>query len=66
MKPKGSARTRTLVAVGAFLMSASCSGGGINAGGESPSDNGGVAFIAFAVMLVVTAIVLWLILGRED
>jgi hypothetical protein len=64
-------RTRSTLArlVGAFaalLFLSSCSRGGINAGGESPSDNGGVAFIAFAVMLVVTAIVLWLILGRED
>jgi hypothetical protein len=63
-------RTRSTVRlVAAFiglLVLSSCSRGGINAGGESPSDNGGVAFIAFAVMLVVTALVLWLILGRED
>ncbi|MGH2817631.1 MAG: hypothetical protein ACRDJS_04120 [Actinomycetota bacterium] len=64
-------RTRSIVArlvaalVGLLLLG-SCSGAGINAGGESPSDNGGVAFIAFTVMLVVTGIVLWLILGRED
>jgi hypothetical protein len=57
---------RLIAALSVLLLLGSCSGGGINAGGESPSDNGGVAFIAFAVMLVVTAIVLWLILGRED
>jgi hypothetical protein len=57
---------RFVGACAALLILSSCSRGGINAGGESPSDNGGVAFIAFAVMLVVTAIVLWLILGRED
>jgi hypothetical protein len=57
---------RLVAAVAVALILSSCSGGGINAGGESPSDNGGVAFIAFAVMLVVTAIVLWIILGRED
>jgi hypothetical protein len=57
---------RLVAALSVLLLLSSCSGGGINAGGESPSDNGGVAFIAFAVMLVITAIVLWLILGRED
>jgi hypothetical protein len=57
---------RLVAALFGLLLLTSCSRGGINAGGESPSDNGGVAFIAFAVMLVVTAIVLWLILGRED
>lgn len=57
---------RFVAALAGLLVLSSCSSGGINAGGESPSDNGGVAFIAFAVMLVVTAIVLWLVLGRED
>jgi hypothetical protein len=57
---------RLVAAVAALWLLSACSRGGINAGGESPSDNGGVAFIAFAVMLVVTGIVLWLILGRED
>ena len=57
---------RLVAAFAALLVLSSCSSGGINAGGESPSDNGGVAFIAFAVMLVVTGIVLWLVLGRED
>jgi hypothetical protein len=35
--------------------------GGINAGEE-----GGVAFIAFTVMLLVTGAVLYFFLGRED
>jgi hypothetical protein len=61
-----STAARLVAALTGLLLLGSCSGGGINAGGESPSDNGGVAFIAFAVMLVITAIVLWVILGRED
>jgi hypothetical protein len=36
-------------------------GGGVNAG-----EQGGVAFIAFTVMLVVTVAVLYYFLGRED
>lgn len=39
---------------------------GINAGGESPTNNGGVAFIVMAVFLVLIAVVLWLFLGREE
>ena len=39
---------------------------GINAGGESPTDNGGVAFIVMAVFLVLICVVLWLVLGREE
>lgn len=38
-----------------------CSKPGINAGEE-----GGIAFIAFAVMLVITYAILWIIIGRED
>ena len=60
------ALARAVAALAGLLLLSSCSRGGINAGGESPSDNGGVAFIAFAVMLVVTGIVLWIVLGRED
>jgi hypothetical protein len=40
---------------------AACSKPGVNAGEE-----GGVAFIIFAVMLVVAYAVLWYFLGRED
>jgi hypothetical protein len=39
----------------------SACGGGINAG-----EDGGVAFIAFAVMLIITIAVLYFFLGRED
>ncbi|HJR45480.1 MAG TPA: hypothetical protein VJ927_07725 [Actinomycetota bacterium] len=48
----------------AFAMSA-CSGG-INAGGETETSNGGIAFIALAGMLILTAIIMWIILGRDD
>ena len=48
----------------AALMSA-CSGG-INAGGETETSNGGIAFVALAVMLLLTVLILWLILGRDD
>lgn len=47
----------SLVAVG---MSA-CSGPGVNAG-----ERGGLAFILFAAMLVVTGLVLAFFLGKED
>ncbi len=40
--------------------------GGINAGGEQPTNNGGVAFVALAGMLLLTILILWLILGRDD
>lgn len=40
--------------------------GGINAGGETETSNGGVAFVALAGMLILTAIIMWIILGRDD
>ncbi len=53
-----------LVAVTALAMSA-C-GTGIDAGGESLGENGGVAWIIMSVMLLSIAALLWWILGRED
>lgn len=53
-----------LLALAALTMSA-CNGG-INAGGETETSNGGIAFIALAVMLLLTMLILWLILGRDD
>ncbi|HET7482622.1 MAG TPA: hypothetical protein VFK89_07165 [Actinomycetota bacterium] len=58
-------RVRTFLASLLLLASAACSGG-IQAGGESPTDNGGIAWIAMAGMLILIVIVLWIILGRED
>lgn len=51
---------RVLVASGLLAVLTSCSGTGINAGRQ-----GGVAFIAMAVMLVLMVAILWFILGRE-
>lgn len=49
----------------ALLALAGCNGG-IQAGGESPTNNGGIAWIAMAAMLIITGVILWIILGRED
>ena len=58
-------RARTSWLALAFVAAGACSRG-INAGGESPTDNGGVAFIVMAVFLVIICVALWLILGREE
>ncbi len=34
---------------------------GINAG-----EQGGDAFVAFTAMLVITGVIMWIVLGRED
>ena len=39
---------------------------GVDAGGESLGENGGVAFILLTVMLLVAGAILWWIIGRED
>ncbi|MDP9067519.1 MAG: hypothetical protein M3N53_04090 [Actinomycetota bacterium] len=54
----------SLLLLAALTMS-SCRGG-INAGGETPTSNGGVAWVAMAGMLLLTMLILWLILGRDD
>jgi hypothetical protein len=54
------ARIRLLVALACTVLTSACTGG-INAGVD-----GGVAFIAFAVMLIVFAALLWWAIGRED
>ncbi len=60
-----SVRIRTVaLAFGAFLFAA-C-GTGVDAGGETLGENGGVAFILMTVMLVGTAGLLWWILGRDE
>lgn len=52
---------RSSIAAVALVLSSACTRTGINAGEE-----GGKAFILFAVMLVLTVAILWFILGRED
>jgi hypothetical protein len=49
----------------ALIALAGCTGG-IQAGGESPTNNGGIAWVAMSGMLILTGIILWIILGRED
>ena len=50
----------------ALALAMSACSGGINAGGETPTSNGGIAFIALTVMLVLTGIIMWFFLGRDD
>ena len=54
-----------LVALTSLLLLSAC-GTGIDAGGETLGENGGVAFIAMTFMLVLTVVILWWIMGRED
>ena len=58
-------RLRHLLTFLALATLSACSGG-INAGGETPTNNGGVAFIALAGMLILMVIILWIILGRDE
>jgi hypothetical protein len=53
-------RLRIAAAIVASVLLGACSGG-INAGEE-----GGVAFIAFTGMLILTIAILYYFLGRED
>jgi hypothetical protein len=53
-------RTRLLMALVFAVLLPACTGG-INAGVD-----GGAAFIAFAGMLIVFCVILWLAIGRED
>ena len=56
---------RLAVALTSLLLFVGC-GTGVDAGGESLGENGGVAFILMTVMLLVVGAVLWWIMGRED
>ncbi len=49
----------------ALLSLVACTGG-IQAGGEEPTNNGGIAWIAMAGLLVITGIIMWIFLGRDD
>ena len=51
---------RLLIALACAALLPACTGG-IDAGVD-----GGVAFIAFAAMLIVLGVILWLAIGRED
>ena len=54
-------RARVGLGVAAIALATTSCTGGINAG-----EDGGVAIIVYAAMLVVFLGILWLILGRED
>lgn len=54
-------KVRTLLVAVALLATSACSRPGINAG-----ERGGLAFIAFAAMLVIMVAVLAIFLGKED
>ena len=58
-------KIRTTILCVALLTLAACTGG-IQAGGEEPTNNGGIAWIAMAVMLIITGVILWIFIGRED
>lgn len=55
------ARLRVALATLLLLGSAACSGGGINAG-----EDGGIAFIGLAIMLVAGVAIMWFIMGRDE
>jgi hypothetical protein len=57
---------RTLLLLTLAVWTSACSNRGIDAGGETISNNGGVAFIVLTGFLVVGGLILWFILGRED
>lgn len=56
---------RLPAALTSLLFLAGCATG-IDAGGESLGENGGVAFIGLVVMLLIMGAVLWWVMGRED
>jgi hypothetical protein len=57
---------RVALAAVSMLLFAACGGVGVDAGGETNGSNGGVGFIILAGFLVLGALILWFILGRED
>jgi hypothetical protein len=58
-------KLRTSLLALVLVASSACTGG-INAGGETETSNGGIAWIAMAGMLIAIGIVLYLVIGRDD
>ena len=56
---------RLLVAAMALVAFAGCATG-IDAGGESLGENGGVAWILMSAMLLSVGALLWWIIGRDE
>jgi hypothetical protein len=59
------ARIRWLIALGASVAMSACATG-IDAGGETLGENGGVAWILMSGMLVGVGGLLWWIIGRDE
>ncbi|MFP5351354.1 MAG: hypothetical protein ACLGIB_02170 [Actinomycetota bacterium] len=57
---------KRLLGLMALAVAMTACSGGINAGGETETSNGGIAFVAMAGMLILTGIILWVFLGRDD
>ncbi len=56
---------RWLFALAALVSMAACATG-IDAGGESLGENGGVAWILMSAMLISVGGLLWWIIGRDE
>jgi hypothetical protein len=59
MNPRHASAVRVIGALLLLVALSACTGG-INAG-----EKGGLAFIAFAGMLIATLAILWIVLGRD-
>lgn len=57
---------RSTLVLALALLTSACGGLGVDAGGETTSNNGGVAFIVLTAFLVLGGLILWFVLGRED
>jgi hypothetical protein len=57
---------RTALLLALATLASACGGLGVDAGGETTSNNGGVAFVILTAFLVVGGVILWFILGREE
>lgn len=59
-------RLRAFALLALATLMGACGKLGVDAGGETTSNNGGVAFILLTAFLVVGGLILWFVLGRED
>lgn len=57
---------KRFLGLAALALAMTACNGGINAGGETETSNGGIAFVALAGMLILTGIIMWIFLGRDD
>jgi len=58
-------KLRTSLLAFALVALSACTGG-INAGGETETSNGGIAWIAMAGMLIAIGVILYIVLGRDE